>query len=199
MQRTSVIALALFLTVPTWGQVITIDQAPNTPVLMGPGDPAPLEVQFSNLAGSTVDAPIFNFDGVPLAGVGYHVELCYDASPILGDPQSVAGPSATFKIGGYFLDKTRTIFGFEVGDQVTVWVRAWAGDAASTFAAATLRGESNQFPLTVPGQVPPPLPALMADLESFSLQIVPEPGALAIGTLLGLVAWGVVLVGRKRA
>lgn len=144
---------------------------------------AVLDVYFSNF-GPGLNAPVYNEDGVTgLYGQNFRAELTYDTTP-LGTPGVAAvTPSVQFVVTGlpgYFGDgTTRHINGFDAGDSVTLWVRAWDSNTGATFDEATLRGISSSFSLTVPsapqqGQ-PPPMAQWLAGLQSFQLQTVPEP------------------------
>ena len=143
-----------------------------------------------------VVAPIYYIDGITrLSGNGFLAQLYAGASPAflepIGDPLSFrTGPGA-----GYFeangIDHTRVIKTVGIGETAWIEVRAWEVATGPTWESAWIRGASPMFS-QVTGGVFPSVPTTMVGLQSFSLQIVPEPSVLAF------LALGIVLLASKR-
>lgn len=119
--------------------------------------------------GTSVNAPVLNSDGTPLAGGGFSAQLF--AGPAASGPFTAAGNpvaflSATF--GGYFFASTTiTIPGFPTGSRPILILRAWdnAGGTITNYSNATVRGQSAPF-------VSPPLG------DSFTPPTIPVPQGL---------------------
>lgn len=81
-----------------------------------------------------------------------------------------------------------TVAGVPGGSQATFQLRVWDNrGGATSWAQATAGtlafGASRTFTPPFPLQVPPTTPPNLQGLESFSLMIVPEPSAIALGVL----------------
>jgi hypothetical protein len=97
---------------------------------------------------------------------------------------------------GLWLGGNRTLTGFQVGDIVTLQVRAWdAGGIGRTYAEArqlNLYGDSATFTYKVAPGTAVPSDAYMYGFTSFSL--VPEPSVIG----LGLIGIGALFMLRRR-
>jgi hypothetical protein len=157
----------------------------------------------SSTAGpTTVNAPIFDVDGVTLlSGTGFSVQLYagIDDSSLaaVGSPINfLSGPFV-----GYFDGSDNlAISGFAQGATPRLQVRAWnnQGGTVTTYEGATIRGQSTAFTSPALGDDTAPYdPSTIPvpqGLTSFSLVLVPEPSVIALG-ILG--AAGVILRRRK--
>jgi len=161
---------------------------------------------FRNLYGNgIVDAPVFDSEGVPLAGTAYRAELWGGATSNSLAPLLVIGPELSrlikpFATGGY-VDPA------DPGDLVVptvppsgwAWLqmRAWDVGLGATYedVAALGDGGYGESPLFYaqghdPFREPPEIAAPLIGLQSFSLHPVPEPSAWALLALGGLaVGW----------
>lgn len=143
-------------------------------------------------------------------GSKFQAELFY--SPDVADPgdsgmlagqmgavYNIAAPGLI--VGGVRLTPTTTAAGGRAWFQVRVWEAAYGGsyDAAGNAPASGGRlaiiGKSNRFQLTTTAPPAPPAGLVQTDangaliaLQPFSVSVVPEPSALALG-LLGLAGW----------
>jgi len=147
----------------------------------------------SDTLGGTVNAPVFNVDGVSkLAGTGFSVQLFYGVLGTADNALVALGSPITFGTGGlsgYFIGTTVAIPGISVGSQARLQVRAWdnAGGTITSFASALVRGSSASFNSSnlgdsfTPSTIPVP-----AGLTTFQLAAVPEPTTIALGVLGGL-------------
>jgi hypothetical protein len=98
---------------------------------------------------------------------------------------------------GYVTKGKTLINGAAEGATIFVQMRAWSktanGQANATYAAAYANigskvGSSNIIRFTLGGDnlVPPAVPAVMEGLQSFTVDVVPEPSILALGVLGGV-------------
>lgn len=155
--------------------------------------------RLSNYQPPTVNAPVYDALGDPLAGSTYLAELwgsvsSNSLSPLVlidrGDNREIV----PFVTGGYFLPTSSSVrlSVVDVAPQGWAWlqVRAWDARLGSTFeqVAALGIGGYGESPLFYAQGGDPfnqfPTPAPLLGLQSFSLRpVVPEPSAAA---LLGL-------------
>jgi hypothetical protein len=133
-------------------------------------------VNFNNrVTAAGLDAPIFDVGGAKLEGPNAFAQI-YVNDAAVGAP--VAFRSGTG--AGYFSGGTVAIPGAAGGTSVQMVVAAWSG--AATFEAASIKGVSSPFTVTLGGAgEPPSTPANLIGLTSFTL--VPEPSVLALGAL----------------
>ncbi len=167
---------------------------------------SPLKAQstfrFENFnASAGIDAPVFDANGVRLAGTDYAAELWGGAlsnslSPTLvfDSGQRFIRPFDTGLAAGYLVPfgASMTVWAVPGGGFAWLQVRAWETRLGATYEDAVLRdlggyGESPVFfaqggnPLGLPT-----LPAPLVGLQSFSLrEVVPEPSTWALLTLGG--------------
>ena len=141
-----------------------------------------------------VDAPFYYIDGVTkLAGTAFLAQLYAGPTPTTLEP---IGAPLHFRTGtgaGYLHpggeDWTRVIPTVGIGEIAWIEVRAWEVATGATWESAWIRGASPMFS-QVTGGVFPSVPTTMVGLQSFSLQVVPEPSPLPLMTLGGLLlAW----------
>ena len=140
-----------------------------------------------------VNAPIFDAQGVPLAGPKYLAELWGGATNDSLSPAvdaEVGGQRLTvpFFTGGYIAG-SRTAFILSVPGGGFAWlqVRAWDARLGSTYEEVLALniggyGESNLLFLMSGNPNPnPTLPSPLTGLQSFSLlPVIPEPGSAAL-------------------
>jgi hypothetical protein len=152
-----------------------------------------------------IDAPVFDADGVRLAGEDYAAELWGGAlsdslSPTLNldSGQRLILPFFTGTGAGYFTSTASlTVWAVPGGSFAWMQVRAWdtrLGQTYEAVAALGIGGYGESALLYIMGGNPlslPTSPAPLVGLESFSLRpVVPEPstwGLLALGGLA--VGW----------
>jgi hypothetical protein len=140
-----------------------------------------------------IDARVFDGPGGnPLAGTAYWAQAYVKLVGAEDSSYAPVGSAVNFRTGnntGYIVTGTVTT-GFAGGTEVEVQMRAWAAAGGTSYEAARdggfLYGFSNPVKLTV--AVAPNLPQDMTGLQSFNLQIIPEPSTLALG-LLGAAAF----------
>jgi len=162
---------------------------------------------FRNLYGNgIVNAPVFDSEGVPLAGTAYRAELWGGATSnslaplLLIDPE----PSRLIKpfVTQGYVDPA------DPGDLVVptvppsgwAWLqmRAWDAGLGATYEEVAALGDGGygESPLFYaqghdPFREPPEIPAPLIGLQSFSLRPVPEPPGWALLALAGMgVRWG---------
>lgn len=157
-------------------------------------------LNFANGAAG-VNAPVWSYgttSSTGIAGNAYFADLFYGAAGI-NDPQSSAltalGANVAFGTGasqGFFFGGTRTVTGFAPGTAITVQVRVWQAAAGSSYAAALgnpagFTGSVGHFGYSQPiqltlggGTIPNPN---MTGLQSFNLQLVPEPSTFVLAGL----------------
>jgi hypothetical protein len=151
-----------------------------------------------------VNAPVFDAQGVPLAGPNYLAELWGSAnsnslSPLQIVDQGSGREIIPFSGGGYFYSTSGFLSVLAAPPSSYAWlqVRAWDARLGSTYEEVIVLGlggygESPLFyarggnPYADPPEVPPPL----IGLQSFSLRTeVPEPSTWALLALGGTVVW----------
>lgn len=152
---------------------------------------------------ASIDAPVFDAQGVRLAGPIYVAELWGGVASVSLSPtldfdsrQRVFVPFDTGPAAGYFSSfASMTVFGAPAGDFAWVQVRAWDVRLAGTYeevAALGVGGYGESPMLHLIGGSPdvPTLPARLVGLESFNLRpVIPEPSTWALLTLSGTALW----------
>jgi hypothetical protein len=166
-------------------------------------------VDFRNKVAATattpaLDAPVFDSDGTTkLSGANFFAQVWFSATQA-GSFAPITDTAAVFRTGagaGYWnagIDSGRVLPGITAGSAAWIQIRVWdstfgaSPDVAK--AAGGKWGDSNIFQVTNTGGSgnPPGLPAVLAGLTSFSMQ-VPEPSTIALG-VLGL---GALLLRRR--
>jgi len=149
--------------------------------------------ELANKHSPLVDAPVFDAQGVPLAGSGYLAELWGGATtdsltPLVLFPQG-GREIVPFLSGGYFIPTalSGSLVVPAVPPSGFAWlqVRAWDAGLGATYEETVARGlggygESPQF--FAPGGNPVtqfPIPGPLIGLQSFSLlPVVPEASAV---------------------
>ena len=162
-------------------------------------------VYFINYApGGSVDAPISDAFGNRIAGPSpYVADLFWSAN--LNSPMEglIAGGfnagflSSTFHGGGYFSGGGRTL-PLPGGQAILAQVRVWDTTFGPSYAQARDNGGEFGFSnlIVITPDTPPGSGAYLTGLQSFQLQVIPEPSSLA----LWVVAGGIFLLPfRKRA
>ncbi len=152
-------------------------------------------VSFVNRVTGTLDAPIFNTDGVTrLSGTAYLAQIFAGPSEAALEP---IGAPLAFRTGagvGYVdpsNDSTRTITTVAPQGRAYLQVRAWDAARGSTYAAALTAGgatgSSPTFSLLTGGGLVPPVNLI--GLQSFSLRLSTPPSIttqpLSVTTGLG--------------
>jgi len=139
-----------------------------------------------------IDGRVSDGAGNFLAGTAYWAQAYVKLVGADDSSYAPVGTAVNFRTGnntGYIVTGTVTT-GFAGGTEVDVQMRAWAAAGGTSYEAARdggfLYGFSNPVKLTV--AVAPNLPQDMIGLQSFNLQIIPEPSTLALG-LLGAAAF----------
>jgi hypothetical protein len=166
-------------------------------------------VNFANLNGSAVNAPVTLSDGTTkLAGAQYMAALL--AGPSAGSLAQIA--TTPFVSAGYFLGGTQVIPTVAGGSTALVAIEVWNTSAGASFAAAQASGQPNAWaymagattttPLSVklgdPNATPPGTPAALVGLGATKLNgggVVPEPSTFA---LAGLGAAALMIFRRRK-
>ncbi|MBE0544087.1 MAG: PEP-CTERM sorting domain-containing protein [Verrucomicrobia bacterium] len=160
-------------------------------------------INFANIAGAAVNAPVTQNDGLTrLAGAQFQVQLLAGSSA----DSLTAIATAPFQTGGgagYFVGGTQVVPGVAGGATAWVQILAWDTTAGASYAAALASGMDNVYGFSGifsvvtgnPNAEPPGTPALLTGLESFSLVVVPEPSTIA---LAGLGLAGLLLFRRRK-
>jgi hypothetical protein len=143
-------------------------------------------IQFVNRIPGTLDAPVFDVDGVTrLGGSGYQAQLYVGTSA--NNLQAVGSP-VPFRTGaaaGYINSSDVSVPGIAGGASAFVAMRAWSTASGATYEAAGIKGSSQVLSITLGGAgSPPSTPALLTGLQQFSL--VPEPSTIALAVLGGI-------------
>lgn len=154
--------------------------------------------EFSNIVPTSgIDAPVFDAQGMPLAGSNYFAELyggpaTNSLAPAIRFGSRVMAPFLTGPGAGYFQVVFVEIPSVPGNGSAWLQVKAWDARLGATYEEVALRGlggygESALFFAQGGSSGPnPTLPGHLIGLESFSLrQVVPEPSALAL-LLVGL-------------
>jgi hypothetical protein len=159
-----------------------------------------------------VNAPVFDAQGEPLAGVNYLAELWGSASanslaPLVKISQGSGREIVPFRGGGYFFSGSGFLVVTDVPTRGYAWlqVRAWEARLGATYEQVAAfgiggYGESPLFyaqggdPFLALPEVPPPL----IGLQSFTLRpVIPEPSTWTLLALGGGALW--VLAHRRRS
>lgn len=164
---------------------------------------------FSNRSAvGAVDAPVFDAQGVPLAGPNYLAELWGGATtdsltPAVDLDRGAQRVIVPFSSGGYFgtFQSTPSVLGVLPGSSAWLQVRAWDARLGSMYEVVLAQGlggygESRLFFAQGGNPVAPnpTPPGPLIGLESFSLrEVIPEPSAVLL-LLLGLP----LVLGRSR-
>jgi hypothetical protein len=155
-----------------------------------------------------IDAPVFDAQGIPLAGANYLVELWGGATvdslqPTLDIHQGNQRLIIPFwnSPPGYFSSSTAFLSVVTVPEGAWAWlqVRAWDARLGSTYEAVAALGMGGygESPLFYaqgadPLREPPEPAAPLIGLQSFNLRsIVPEPSAWMLLALGALALWQV--------
>ena len=162
------------------------------------------QVSFRNTENfeTVADRLVRDVTGDPLVGTHYFAQLYYGSQ---GAPQDslapVMFPPANFRDPGTSLPGTwqngglRTLTGFNIGDTVTLQVRAWDATGGLSYDQAQALGrnwgQSATFTYQIPGQGPV-FAWYMDNFRSFAL--VPEPSTIA----LAVVGAGALLFLKRR-
>jgi hypothetical protein len=142
------------------------------------------QVNFTNFAPPALDARITGPGGSVISGPQYMAQLVANGA-VVGSPQ---GLSALTGAEGLFFGPVITVPGVSGGSAATLSVQAWDTASGATYAAATTKGASAPFTVTLGGPgTPPSPPASLAGMTAFSLGVVPEPSTVLLG-LLGAAA-----------
>ena len=152
-----------------------------------------------------VDAPVFDSQGVPLAGTNFRAELWGGATsnsivPALDLNRNETRLTVPFLSGGYFFSGSSffSVPSDATGGGGSSWlqVRAWDVRLAPTYeevAGLGLGGYGESLLFFARGSDPfrePPEPAApLIGLQSFSLRPVPEPSLWALFALGGSALW----------
>jgi hypothetical protein len=159
---------------------------------------------FQNV-GFGVDAPVFDAQGIPLAGPDYLAELYGGATPDSLAPATprTAVPFFTGIGAGYFQAPYAVIIvGVPGGDLAWVQVRAWDARLGASYEEAVVLGlggygESILLHLRSGNPIVPTSPSALLGLQPFSLRpVVPEPSTWGLLALGGAAVW--LAVWRKR-
>lgn len=164
-----------------------------------------------NHTGASVDAPVFNADGIPLAGADYRAELWGSATPDSLTPLMIIDQGSgreivPFGAGGYFSSSSAFLCVLTVPSGGYAWlqVRAWdarLGDTYEEAAGLAIGGYGESSLFYAKGGYPEILgnPGLLIGLQSFSLRpVVPEPSTWALLALGGTALWWGVRRRRQR-
>jgi PEP-CTERM motif len=158
-----------------------------------------------------VDAPVFDAQGIPLAGTNYLAELWGAASPESLTPLVVvdegnAREIVAFIDRGYFFSPESRLCVAEVAPRGWAWlqVRAWDARLGATYeqVAALGIGGYGESPLFYaqghePFREPPEPGAPLIGLQSFSLRPIPEPSTWGLLVVGGVLSIGFVLRRRR--
>jgi hypothetical protein len=155
---------------------------------------------FQNILHPEVDAPVFDANGIPLAGSNYLAELWGGSTAGSLTPATYFGsrvivPFFTGDLAGYLRGGDVEVAGIPVGAPGWVQIRAWEARLGATYEAVLglgLGGYGESPSLHVPSSggagLPPTPGAYLTGLQSFSLRpIVPEPSAIGLLLLGGLL------------
>jgi len=104
----------------------------------------------------------------------------------VGPTAGFLGSSAASLSAGYYGgDGSGTVTtGFAPGTSVVVALKAWKGTAGSTYANATVFGNSSLITIALGGVgSPPSLPTPITTMANFNLTTGPEPATIALGLM----------------
>ena len=148
-------------------------------------------VYFSNHAGNEVNAPFYDYQGRPLTGPDYVVQLY---AGVTADSLTPIGTAVVFhtepSLAGYFWGGEVIIPFIQAFDPVWAQVRAWAVAGGATYeqalAADAYTGVSNVLFVSHTGNPDGGVPSEPALLVGLQFVGVPEPAPW----LLGLLGFG---------
>jgi hypothetical protein len=158
-------------------------------------------ITWNNRITGVVDWKVADQSGILLQGTGYTAQLWVGATSGSLNPTTIQSTFRTGTAAGYFTGTgDQEVAGFAGGSTVAIQVRAWdnQGGTISSWADASIRGESSIINVTLGGAGTPPSTA--ADLSGYgttgltAFQLVPEPSTFALGAL-GI---GALLMVRRR-
>ena len=152
------------------------------------------QILFANKFGTSLDAPVFALGTQHGPGPDYTVQLF-----LVGGNNSITPltPISTFQAPGSGIDAMADRYWesklvevpLNPGESWNFLVRAWRTSLGGTFEDALANGAdvgtSDPFTVTVGGGALPP--AVLINLKSFSVGILPEPSIVTIG-VLGTIA-----------
>jgi len=148
------------------------------------------QVVFANRVGAAgLDAPVFIKGTQQGPGPSWTSQLFLVGA---GGALTPLTPPSTFQEAGagaaavrdrYWTAQTVDVPGIAPGGNATFRVRAWQTALGNFDAAATARGESQDFSVAVGGGTLPP--ANLTTLQAFNVTVIPEPSVLALGVLGG--------------
>lgn len=158
-------------------------------------------VNFANRNASGLNAPIFDTDGTTkfAGGTAFLAQLYAGKT---ADSLAPIGTTTTFGSAGFLKASNQTIPASIVTGGGSVWLQIRVWDATSaTYSDTVKHGISAAWnqPSTADGAVsPPPTPADLSGLTSFSMKAgggaIPEPTTVALGVL----AAGALLAFRRK-
>jgi len=143
--------------------------------------------------------------GIKAVGVAYQGQFYIGPSGttdpnalVAVGPQGKFGGSSQASLGaGYFVgDNTGTVTtGFNPGTTVVVQLRAWNASTGTTYANATVHGQSTLMTIALGGVGSPPSVPTILPMANFNLTAVaPEPATIA----LGLMGAGALFIRRRK-
>jgi hypothetical protein len=162
---------------------------------------------FGNKA-TGVNAPVTDrLTGEKIAGADYVAMLYWGAAgtdpaaftPVVDNATGALVAALPFRTGsaaGYIVTTAVSVKGAAAGQEIWVQMRAWSAVGGATYEAAyaaattggmaaTVKlGASNFFPVTP--NAPPSTPQVLAGLQAFTVDYIPEPSVLALGLLGGV-------------
>ena len=142
-------------------------------------------VNFINIFGNSVNAPVYMSDGVtPLSGPQFMAELF--AGPSQSSLASIATTGFIPSAGGYYNGGTQYINSVLPGTTAWVQVDVWNTASGATFAEAKTSGlpnswwQSSVFTVITGGGFQGPMPAILTGLGNSPVYLnsVPEPSML---------------------
>jgi hypothetical protein len=159
------------------------------------------QILFANKFGTSLDAPVFALGTQHGPGPDYTVQLAFQrpngsVTPVLPTSTFQAAGSGVDAMADRYWESKLVEVPLNPGESWNFVVRAWRTSLGGTFEDAIANGAdagaSDPFTVTVGGGSLPP--AVLINLKSFSVGILPEPSIVVIG-LLGAVA---LLFSRRR-
>jgi hypothetical protein len=164
MKKLAIIAAALLVTVASHAQGL---------------------INFRNRVGTTINAP-FQLNGANISGANYSVELLIGST---AESLSVVATGSIAATGpGYVQPQAGVVVtGIAGGANAFAQIRAWDTTTGATYAAASVKGASAVFAVTLGGGGTPPGPANdLTGLGTNPIALVPEPSTIALAVLGGL-------------
>jgi hypothetical protein len=151
-------------------------------------------VNFRNRVSGSYDAP-FTLDGVRISGANWTAELLMGA-----DASSLAVVSTsglvTSASGAGYVNKLGVDTGLAAGGTFTAQIRVYDTLTGASYAAATTKGASDTFMVTLGGVgSPPSTPGDLTGLGNnpILVTVIPEPTTIAL-----LALGGIMLLIRRR-